>query len=114
MHAVSEKNCRTTIVIFLSIALSACILCYAGLTHVAHADGGAPNLAYVSGVSTGVSVIDVGEGKVTKTLAIAGDPHAILLSQDGRFLYVTQPGQERVSVILRLPARIVCNADIAA
>src|SRR5258708_35467714 len=61
-----------------------------------HADGGAPNLAYVSGTSSGVSVIDVGPAKVTKTISVAGGPHTILRSQDGRFLYVSQPsaGQE--------------------
>ena len=56
----------------------------------ASADGGAPNLAYVAGTASGVSVIDVGQAKVTKTIAIAGDPHMILLSPDGQFLYATQ------------------------
>ncbi|MDQ2717348.1 MAG: hypothetical protein M3Z08_20810 [Chloroflexota bacterium] len=56
-----------------------------------HADGGAPNLAYVFGTTQGISVIDVGQARVTKVIALAGDPHSILLSQDGRFLYVTQP-----------------------
>src|SRR5258708_19492809 len=64
-----------------------------------HADGGAPNLAYVSGTSSGVSVIDVGQAKVTKTISVAGDPHTILLSQDGSFLYVSQPRAGQVSVI---------------
>ena len=52
----------------------------------AYADGGAPNLAYVSGTSSGVSVIDVGQAKVTKTISLAGDPHTFLLSQDGGLL----------------------------
>ena len=59
------------------------------------ADGGAPNLAYVSGTTSGVSVIDVGQAKVTKIITVAGDPHTILLSQDGGFLYVSQPAVER-------------------
>src|SRR5947207_2732406 len=44
-----------------------------------HADGGAPNLAYVSGTPTGVSVIDVLEGKVTKILSVRAYPHTLLL-----------------------------------
>ncbi len=58
-----------------------------------HADGGAPNLAYVSGTPSGVSVIDVLQGKVTKLISVTGDPSTILLSLDGRFLFVTQPGK---------------------
>src|SRR5579859_3679170 len=40
----------------------------------ARADGGAPNLAYVSGTGGGISVIDVGQAKVTRTFAVTGDP----------------------------------------
>src|SRR6266581_3301019 len=78
----------------------------------AHADGGAPNLAYVSGTSSGVSVIDVGQAKVTKTIAVAGDPHTILLSQDGSFLYVSQPAVGRVSVIRAGTGQVFCSADL--
>ncbi len=78
----------------------------------AHADGGAPNLAYVSGTSSGVSVIDVGQAKVTKTISVAGDPHTILLSQDGGFLYVAQPAVGQVSVIRADTGRIFCTAHL--
>jgi DNA-binding beta-propeller fold protein YncE len=74
-----------------------------------HADGGAPNLAYVSGTPSGVSVIDVLQGKITKLISVAGDPHTILLSPDGRFLFVTQPGLGQVSVILAETGRPVCT-----
>jgi DNA-binding beta-propeller fold protein YncE len=77
-----------------------------------HADGGAPNLAYVSGTSSGVSVIDVGQAKVTKTISVAGDPHTILLSQDGGFLYVSQPAVGQVSVIRADTGRIFCTAHL--
>src|SRR5260370_23180242 len=77
-----------------------------------HADGGAPNLAYISGTPSGVSVIDVLEGKVTKIISVAGDPHTILLSLDGRLLYVTQPGLGQVSVILAETGRPVCTARL--
>src|SRR5215472_12365403 len=77
-----------------------------------HADGGAPNLAYVSGKSSGISVIDVGQAKMTKTMAVVGDPHTILLSQDGSFLYVSQPMVGQVSVIRADTGRIVCTAHL--
>jgi DNA-binding beta-propeller fold protein YncE len=76
------------------------------------ADGGAPNLAYVSGTSQGVSVIDVGQAKVTKTISVAGDPHTILLSQDGGLLYVSQPALGQVSVIIASTGRILCTAHL--
>ncbi len=77
-----------------------------------HADGGAPNLAYISGTPSGVSVIDVLQGKITKIISVAGDPHTILLSLDGRLLYVTQPGLGQVSVILAETGRPVCTARL--
>ncbi len=77
-----------------------------------HADGGAPNLAYVSGTPTGVSVIDVGQAKVTKAISVAGDPHTILLSQDGGFLYVSQPAVGQVSVIRTGTGRVFCTAHL--
>ena len=82
------------------------------LTPHASADGGAPNLAYVSGTPSGVSVIDVGQAKVTKTMTVAGDPHTILLSQDGSFLYAAQPAVGQVSVIRAGTGRILCSAHL--
>ena len=84
------------------------------LTFVPHAnaDGGAPNLAYVSGTSSGVSVIDVGQAKVTKTISIAGDPHTILLSQDGGLLYVSQPALGQVSIIRASTGRTFCTSHL--
>lgn len=78
----------------------------------AHADGGAPNLAYVSGTTAGISIIDVGQSKVTKTLAIPGDPHTILLSLDGSLLYVTQPALEQVSILAASTGKILCTAHL--
>jgi DNA-binding beta-propeller fold protein YncE len=78
----------------------------------AHADGGAPNLAYVSGTPSGVNVIDVGQAKVTKTITVAGDPHTILLSQDGSFLYVSQPTLGRVSVIKTETGQVFCATHL--
>src|ERR1700676_1201942 len=78
-----------------------------------YADGGAPNLAYVSGTAAGISVIDVGQSKVTKTLVIAGDPHTVLLSLDGRLLFVTQPALAHVSIIAASTGRTLCSAHVA-
>ncbi len=76
------------------------------------ADGGAPNLAYVAGTSSGVSVIDVGQAKITKTITVAGDPHTILLSQDGGFLYASQPVVGQVSVIKAGTGQVFCSAHL--
>jgi DNA-binding beta-propeller fold protein YncE len=78
----------------------------------ASADGGAPNLAYVSGTANEVSVIDIGQQKVTGSIAVNGDPQMILLSLDGRYLYVTQPALGRVSVISARSGKTVCSANL--
>lgn len=78
----------------------------------AYADGGAPNLAYVSGAANGISVIDVGKGKVTRTIALAGNPAMILLSPDGRWLYTTQPALGQVSVLIAKTGQALCTAHL--
>jgi DNA-binding beta-propeller fold protein YncE len=94
------------------LLLPICILplCILSFPSHAHADGGAPNLAYVSGTSSGISVIDVGQAKVTKTIPVAGDPHTILLSADGSTLYVTQPSLGRVSLLAAKTGQVICTA----
>jgi len=106
MRLVSKRWQWTIALLFICSLLS---LYFAPHTY---ADGGAPNLAYVSGTSSGVSVIDVGQAKVTKTISVAGDPHTILLSQDGGFLYVAQPAVGQVSVIRADTGRIFCTAHL--
>jgi DNA-binding beta-propeller fold protein YncE len=90
--------------------LALCVLYTLSFPLHAHADGGAPNLAYVSGTSSGVSVIDVGQAKVTGTIPVAGDPHAILLSADGSTLYVTQPSVGQVSLLAAKTGQVICTA----
>src|SRR6266516_1119779 len=106
MQLVSK---RWQLTIALLFTLSLLSLYFAPHTY---ADGGAPNLAYVSGTSSGVSVIDVGQAKVTKTITVAGDPHTILLSEDGSFLYASQPAVGQVSVIRAHTGRIYCTAHL--
>ena len=46
-----------------------------------------------------VSVIDTGKGVVTATIAVAAGPHGMVLSPDGRMLYVSGDGSSQVSVV---------------
>lgn len=46
-----------------------------------------------------VSVIDTGKGAVTATIPVAAGPHGMVLSPDGRTLYVSGDGSSQVSVI---------------
>ena len=77
-----------------------------------HADGGAPNLAYVVGTAKGISTIDIGQQKVTGTIAVDGDPHTIYLSLDGRFLYVAQPGLGHVTMVAARTGQTICTANV--
>ncbi|HJT56461.1 MAG TPA: hypothetical protein VJ761_08200 [Ktedonobacteraceae bacterium] len=82
------------------------------ITQHAYADGGAPNLAYVAGTAQGISVIDIGQQKVTNTFAISGEPHMVYLSLDGRFLYVAQPESGRVTLLAAKTGQTVCSANV--
>jgi len=94
-------------VVSLLFALALLLFLFNEVQHVS-ADGGAPNLAYVAGTAHEVSVIDIGQQKVTGSIAVNGDPQMILLSLDGRYLYVTQPALGRVSVISARSGKTVC------
>jgi hypothetical protein len=78
----------------------------------AYADGGAPNLAYVAGASGGISVIDIGQQKVTSRISASGDPHSLYLSLDGRFLYVTEPSLGRVTMYAAKTGATICSANV--
>ena len=83
-----------------------------------HADGGVPSLIYVSGTARGVSVIDIsdvidrGKQKVTSTISVPGDPHTILLSLDGRDLYVTQPTLGRFTTFAAKTGQSICSVSL--
>ena len=76
------------------------------------ADGGAPNLAYVAGAEHGIGVIDISQQKVTSSITVGGDPQMILLSLDGRYLYVTQPALGRVAIISARSGKTICTANL--
>lgn len=99
---------RKSAFLFAAIWLAMCTL--AVFSQQARADGGAPNLAYVAGATGGVAIVDVQQQKVTGTIKVPGDPHAVALSQDGRFLYVTQPQLHRMSIIAAKTGATVCTA----
>ncbi len=81
-------------------------------TQHTYADGGAPNLAYVAGTAKGISVIDIGQQKVTGSFTMGGDIAAIYLSLDGRFLYVTQPISGRVNMLAAKTGQTICSANV--
>jgi len=96
---------RISLIFVLCSLFLLCLSC----PQPAFADGGAPDLAYVAWAATGVGVIDIAHQRVSRTLAIDGDPHTILLSSDGRFLYTTQPTRGRVSVLDAASGKIQCS-----
>lgn len=77
------------------------------------ADGGAPNLAYIAGTARGISVLDIGQQRITDSFALGGDPHALYLSLDGRFLYVAQPALNQVSMLAAKTGQVLCTAHLA-
>jgi len=87
-----------------------CLLLLTPLT--TYADGGAPNRAYVAGTGKGISVIDVTQQKIIDGLAAQGDPHELLLSQDARFLYVTEPQLGDLAILSAATGSTICTASI--
>src|SRR5260221_10994395 len=78
--------------ILLSLLFLFSLLLLVGLYSLpAHADGGAPQRAYVVGATQGISIIDIARRRVTGTIAVGGDPSTAFLSPIGNALYVTQP-----------------------
>ncbi len=97
-----------------------CLVCvYAGVVlalmpvaPIAFADGGAPDLAYIAGARNGISVIDIQQQKVVRNFSLPGDPHTIYLSADGRFLYVTQPALDRVTMLAARTGQTICSTHV--
>ncbi|HYB01125.1 MAG TPA: YncE family protein [Ktedonobacteraceae bacterium] len=94
------------------ILVLACFLLLLRHSQQANADGGAPNLAYVAGAQHGIGVVDISQQKVTSSIRIDGNPQMILLSLDGRYLYVTQPSLGRVATISARTGNIICTANL--
>lgn len=97
-----------------ALALLTCslLLILASLPAQVHADGGAPNLAYVAGSGQGVSIIDIAQQKVIGSFALDGSPRSVYLSPDGRFLYIAQPALDQVSMLAAKTGQIICKAHV--
>lgn len=93
-------------------ALLACFCLLFLTSQTSYADGGAPNRAYVAGTTSGVSVIDIARQQVLNRLPAQGDPHEVLLSLDGRFLYVTQPQQGNLALLSAATGATICKAAL--
>jgi DNA-binding beta-propeller fold protein YncE len=100
------------IIVAFPILVIVALICTMLLAPQAHADGGAPQLAYVAGTAQGVSVIDIAQQKITSTIASSGDPHMVLLSTDARFLYVAQPQSGHVAIIAAKTGSVFCTASV--
>ncbi len=101
------------IVSYVVLILSGCAVLLLAFPQSANADGGAPNLAYVAGAGPGISVIDIGQKKVSDTFSLKGSPQSVYLSLDGRFLFVTQPTLNQVSMLTAKTGQLICTAHIA-
>ncbi len=82
-------------------------------TERVHADGGAPNLAYVAGAGQGVGIIDIAQQRVTRDFTVSGQPGMVLLSPDGSLLYVTQPGTGQVVALAARTGQVICQASFS-
>lgn len=78
-------------------------------TQQVHADGGAPDLAYVAGAAQGIGIVNVAQQKLAQKFAVAGDPRMILLSLDGSLLYATQSAAGRVVALAAKTGQIICS-----
>lgn len=94
------------------ITMLSCLCLFSLTPMTVQADGGAPNRAYVAGATKGIAVIDLLQRKVINHMTIPGDPHGILLSLNGNYLYVTQPQLQRVAVISASTGTTLCTAPI--
>lgn len=107
MYTIQRKKQARRYYIYL-LLLIACFM----RTTATHADGGAPNLAYVASAGANISVIDVAQQKVIRTMHSAGAAHSLLLSIDGQYLYVSQPQQGRVAILAANTGNTICTTTL--
>lgn len=85
-----------------ALACALALLLAIAFSPVAHADGGAPNLIYAAGAGADagdIAIIDIAAKRETGRLTVGGKPHAVVLSFDGRFAYVTQTAANSVAIV---------------
>src|SRR5438094_7500971 len=94
------------------ISTISCLCLFLAAPMGVHADGGAPNRAYIAGAAKGISIIDIVQQKIIGHIPVAGDPHMTLLSLNGNYLYVTEPQLKRLAVIIAGTGATFCTAPL--
>src|SRR3989475_11372633 len=61
-----------------------------------------------------VAVIDTAQNKVLSTIAVPKGPHGLVVTPDGRKVYVSSDGASTVSVIDTAADRVVASIDVGA
>src|SRR5258705_4690193 len=61
-----------------------------------------------------VAVIDTVQNKVLSTIAVPKGPHGLVVTPDGRKIYVSSDGAATVSVIDTTADRVVASVDVGA
>ena len=61
-----------------------------------------------------VAVIDTAQNKVLRTLSVPKGPHGLVVTPDGRKVYVSSDGASTVSVIDTAADRVVASIDVGA
>jgi YVTN family beta-propeller protein len=61
-----------------------------------------------------VAVIDTAQNKVIGTIAVPKGPHGLVVTPDGRKVYVSSDGASAVSVIDTTSDRVVASIDVGA
>ena len=104
--ALPQSGYRALLALVLAPLLALALFAAGGVPS-ARADGGAPNLVYVSGTKDGVAVVDIANQQVSGTIHVDGDPRGMTLSADSRFLYVALAGKNGVAVIDALAKQVI-------
>ena len=61
-----------------------------------------------------VAVLDTGENRVTGTIPVPPGPHGLVVTPDGRKVYVSSDGASTVSVIDTVTDRVVGSIEVGA
>jgi len=96
---------------FIVTTLS-CLCLFVLTPMTVQADGGAPNRAYIAGATKGIAIIDILQRKIIDHIAVGGDPHMILLSLDGSYIYATESQLGRVVIIAVSTGAMLCTAPV--
>ncbi len=67
---------------------------------------------YVSGTAGGISILDIAQRRLIGTLSVPDKPEMVLLSADGRLLYVTQPDINQVVIMNTSSRQQQCSVTV--